>query len=160
MILKPEQIRTILLVLCMGLASVTSVQADFQSDSVKIVTKLFAQQVCWNRGDIDCFMQTYWRSDSLKFIGKDGITYGWQATIDRYRKKYPDQSRMGALSFQVLEIEYLGPNTIMLVGKWELKRAMRAISVCGNRCYNICSKTLDHYKQRSVKTHLPSIKRC
>jgi len=124
MILKPEQMRTILLILCIGLTSITMAQSDFQSDSSKIVTKLFAQQACWNKGDIDCFMQTYWRSDSLKFIGKDGITYGWQATIDRYRKKYPDQSHMGALSFNVLEMEYLGPNTIMLVGKWDLIRAM------------------------------------
>ena len=122
--LKPARIQTILFVLCMGLTSITLAQSDFRSDSSKIVTKLFAQQVCWNKGDIDCFMQTYWRSDSLKFIGKDGITYGWQATIDRYRKKYPDQSYMGSLSFNVLEMEYLGPNTIMLVGKWDLIRAM------------------------------------
>jgi hypothetical protein len=59
----------------------------------------------------------------LKFIGKDGITYGWQATLDRYKSKYPDQSYMGTLSFSVLELEYLGINTIMLVGKWDLKRA-------------------------------------
>ncbi|MBL4578307.1 MAG: nuclear transport factor 2 family protein, partial [Flavobacteriales bacterium] len=79
---------------------------------------------CWNNGDLECFMETYWKSDSLKFIGKDGITYGWDATISRYKQKYPDKSHMGVLSFDVLEFEYLGRETIMLVGKWGLKRAM------------------------------------
>jgi len=119
-----QQLRALLLILFIGGASLAMAQADFRSDSSSVVDKLFVQQACWNNGDIDCFMETYWKSDSLKFIGKDGITYGWQATIDRYKSKYPDQSYMGTLSFNVLALEYLGSNTLMLVGKWDLKRTM------------------------------------
>ena len=31
------------------------------------------QESCWNRGDLECFMNGYWESDSLMFIGKDKI---------------------------------------------------------------------------------------
>jgi hypothetical protein len=119
-----QQVSAILVISCVGLSSITRAQSDLQSDSSAVVAKLFDQQACWNNGDIDCFMEAYWKSDSLKFIGKDGITYGWQATIDRYKSKYPDQSFMGSLSFNVLALEYLGSNTLMLVGKWDLKRTM------------------------------------
>ena len=124
MFYNAKQIGVVLLVLCAIVRHASFAQSDFKTDSSKIVSKLFEQQICWNKGDIDCFMETYWKSDSLKFIGKDGITYGWQATIDRYKKKYPDQTFMGSLDFTVLEMEYLGPNSLMLVGKWDLKRAM------------------------------------
>lgn len=104
--------------------SVPNDSSNFVGDSTLIVEKLYTQQACWNNGDIDCFMQTYWKSDSLKFIGKDGITFGWQATIERYKHRYPDKSYMGVLSFEVLEMEYLSENSLMLVGKWGLKRDM------------------------------------
>jgi len=124
MIYKAKQIGGILLVLFALVRHASFAQSDFKSDSTHIVNKLFTQQTCWNKGDIDCFMETYWESDSLKFIGKDGITYGWKATLDRYKTKYPDKSHMGVLSFDVLELEYLGPETMMLVGRWGLKREM------------------------------------
>jgi len=124
MMIHTQKKRLLLLALtihCMGMANA---QSHFKSDSSIISEKLFIQRDCWNNGDLECFMETYWKSDSLKFIGKDGITYGWDATISRYKQKYPDKSHMGVLSFDVLEFEYLGRETIMLVGKWGLKRAM------------------------------------
>lgn len=81
------------------------------------------QQADWNKGDLEGFMHGYWESDSLKFIGKTGITYGWQATLDRYKRGYPDQSAMGTLTFTLLHFEKLGPKGAFVVGKWELKRA-------------------------------------
>ena len=54
------------------------------------------QELAWNTGDIDSFMKYYWKSDSLKFIGSSGITYGWQKTLDNYKKKYPDAKALEA----------------------------------------------------------------
>ena len=122
MILNVARISFKLIVVNICWISIASAQTNIKSDSSKIVAKLFSQQICWNKGDIDCFMETYWQSDSLKFVGKDGITYGWEATMNRYKEKYPDQTHMGVLSFDVLEVEPLGSNTIMLIGKWGLKR--------------------------------------
>ncbi|MFM7710470.1 MAG: hypothetical protein ACKO5C_06105, partial [Ferruginibacter sp.] len=45
--------------------------ATAQSHTEKaVIALLHEQDACWNRGDLDGFMQTYWQSDSLMFIGK------------------------------------------------------------------------------------------
>ena len=51
----------------------------------EIRTLLQKQTEAWNRGDVEGFMEGYWKSDSLMFIGKSGITYGWQKTLDNYK---------------------------------------------------------------------------
>ncbi|SKA16557.1 Ketosteroid isomerase homolog [Chitinophaga eiseniae] len=95
-----------------------------QDDRRQIESLMAAQTSAWNRGDIDGFMQTYWRSDSLLFIGKNGVTYGWQATLDRYKKTYPDSTAMGKLDFKLLEFKPLGRDVYFVVGKWHLQRSI------------------------------------
>jgi hypothetical protein len=88
----------------------------------KIRTVLAEQQECWNKGDIDCFMQGYWNSDSLRFIGSSGINYGWQATLHSYKSSYPDKTAMGKLEFDILNVEPLGTEHCLVTGKWKLIR--------------------------------------
>ena len=33
-----------------------------------------AQQIAWPKHDLEGFMQGYWKSDSLKFYGSNGVT--------------------------------------------------------------------------------------
>ena len=33
------------------------------------------------------------------FVGSQGITYGWKATLENYKKGYPDRATMGKLKF-------------------------------------------------------------
>ena len=66
-------------------------------------------------------MQGYWQSDSLMFIGKNGIKYGWQTTLDNYKSSYPDKATMGQLSFEVIKLEQANEYAYML-GKWSLMR--------------------------------------
>lgn len=80
------------------------------------------QEAAWNKGDIDGFMSSYWNSDSLKFIGKKGITYGWKNTLDNYKKSYPDKATMGKLSFTIISIEVLSSTSCYVIGKWALDR--------------------------------------
>jgi len=95
-----------------------------QVDQQKITALMDAQTSAWNKGDINGFMKTYWQSDSLLFIGKNGITYGWQATLDRYKKTYPDVTAMGKLDFKLLEFKPLAEGIYFLVGKWHLQRTI------------------------------------
>lgn len=89
------------------------------------IRQLMQQQTdAWNKGNIPAFMQTYWQSDSLLFIGKNGITKGWQATLDRYKKSYPDTAAMGQLHFNLLEFKQLTPELYFLVGQWHLQRSV------------------------------------
>ncbi len=80
------------------------------------------QQTAWNNGDIDGFMQGYWKSDSLLFVGKTAPVHGWQGTIERYKKAYPDKAAMGTLNFTIIKIELLDDTNAFMLGAWNLKR--------------------------------------
>jgi ketosteroid isomerase-like protein len=89
------------------------------------IRKVLDDQVaCWNKGDLECFMQGYWQSDQLVFVGKKGPTYGWQKTLDNYKEGYPDQLAMGTLTFDLLQIQPLGKTHYLVIGKWTLKRVI------------------------------------
>ncbi|MEQ9403135.1 MAG: nuclear transport factor 2 family protein [Cyclobacteriaceae bacterium] len=80
------------------------------------------QVECWNSGDLECFMEGYWKSDKLVFIGSKGLTYGWDTTLDNYKKSYPDKAAMGTLTFEIKIIEPLSDEFWFVVGKWNLQR--------------------------------------
>ncbi|OHX67886.1 YybH family protein [Flammeovirga pacifica] len=83
---------------------------------------LSRQENAWNRGDLDKFMNGYWESDDLLFIGKSGVTNGWQATLDNYKKSYPNTEAMGKLKFNLIKVEKLSKNVALVIGKWHLSR--------------------------------------
>jgi ketosteroid isomerase-like protein len=87
-----------------------------------IVQVLTVQTAAWNRGDLPGYMQGYWQSDSLVFIGKKGLTYGWQPTLANYQKSYPDKAAMGQLDFSGLRVTLLGAEAAQVVGRWHLAR--------------------------------------
>lgn len=93
-----------------------------ENEKDRIVKKMDKQVVCWNNGDIPCFMQYYWQSDSLKFVGKNGITYGWQNTLNRYLEKYPDKKAMGQLAFKIIHVEDINDGMILVTGSWKLEK--------------------------------------
>lgn len=99
-----------------------------KSDEVKIRQILAAQTAAWNKGDIQSFMQGYWKSDSLMFIGKNGITRGWQQTLENYKAGYPDTATMGKLSFELISLKKLSADYFFVVGKWLLKRSIGDVS--------------------------------
>lgn len=84
---------------------------------------LDAQQLAWNRGDIDGFMQGYWHSDALRFDAGTTTTFGWQATRDRYSVRYPDRAAMGRLQFSDVQVNLLDADRASVSGGWELQRA-------------------------------------
>ncbi len=103
----------------------STLQAQEKSEvyeQILVEAMMDVQQSLWNAGSIDDFMKLYWQSDSLEFIGSKGITYGWQKTLDNYKKGYPDKKAMGQLKFTILENKQLSENYIYIVGKWQLTK--------------------------------------
>ncbi|MFY7829830.1 MAG: YybH family protein [Flectobacillus sp.] len=96
--------------------------AQTNKDKQQILETLDKQNQAWNRGDVVSFMKGYWESDSLMYIGKNGVTYGYQKTLASYQKNYPDKASMGTLKFTIIKVNFLGPQHCLLVGKWELSR--------------------------------------
>lgn len=93
---------------------------DKDIEAVKSI--LHAQQADWNRADIDAFMEAYWKSEELQFVGSSGVIYGWENTLARYKRNYPDPEAMGKLSFDILQVHKLSGKVILLTGKYTLDR--------------------------------------
>jgi hypothetical protein len=96
-------------------------QSKEENEIRQILTR---QTETWNQGNIEGFMQTYWKSDSLMFIGKSGVHFGWQETLSNYKKSYPDTTAMGKLSFDIITMKKISPEYYYVVGKWMLKRSI------------------------------------
>ncbi len=88
----------------------------------EIAQLLAAQSAAWNRGDIEGFMQGYLQSDELRFASGGNVTYGWRATLERYKKGYPDKAAMGTLAFTELVVTPLAPDAAIAFGRWQLTR--------------------------------------
>jgi ketosteroid isomerase-like protein len=95
-----------------------------QSDAEKEILGILEKQTqAWNRGELEAFMKGYWVNDSLMYIGKGGVTYGYASTLNSYKKNYGDTARMGKLKFDILHVKSLGPDHYFVVGKWFLTRS-------------------------------------
>jgi ketosteroid isomerase-like protein len=93
----------------------------FAQDRQAILKVMADQQAAWNRGDLEDFMQGYWKSDSLLFVGKTAPTKGWQATLNNYKKGYPNKAAMGTLSFNILKVDVLDATNAFVLGGWNVK---------------------------------------
>lgn len=81
------------------------------------------QETAWSAGDIPQFMEGYWKSAELSFVGKSGINKGWQTTLDNYEQGYPNQEAMGQLTFEILEMNRISVDAYHMIGRYTLVRA-------------------------------------
>ena len=93
-----------------------------EEDKNQIIDILDRQTKAWNAGDVISFMKGYWESDSLMYIGKLGVTYGYKPTLEQYKKNYPDLSTMGTLKFDIIKVDFISKDACFVVGKWQLTR--------------------------------------
>ena len=103
----------------MSCNSKTTVQVD--KDDIMFILNTLAK--AWSDYNIEAFMDGYWKSDSLKFYGASGITYGWQNTLDNYRKRYPSKEHTGKLDFKINSISKINNGAYYVMGEYYLKRS-------------------------------------
>jgi ketosteroid isomerase-like protein len=121
---SPGHGRALTIFFCILMAPIVSAApSQIQNATAQIRSVLRAQQDAWNRGDIDGFMNGYARSASTVFVSEDTIRRGWETVRERYREKYSDRAKMGALTFSDLEITLLSPDAAVALGRWSLQRA-------------------------------------
>ncbi|MCX6590563.1 MAG: DUF3225 domain-containing protein [Acidobacteria bacterium] len=92
------------------------------SDDFAIRQVLELQEAAWNRGDIDRFMQGYENSPQTLFFGAAGITRGYQAVLDNYKRRYASKEAMGKLTFTILEVRLTGADAAFVLGRFALDR--------------------------------------
>lgn len=111
--------KRLFVLLSFALFVVSAVKAQ---EKQKVLKVLDAQRLAWNNGDLESYMQTYWKNDSLLFVGKSGATYGWQKTLENYKKGYPDKKAMGFLTFDIKKVNFLNKEMAFVLGAWHLQR--------------------------------------
>jgi beta-aspartyl-peptidase (threonine type) len=110
---------------CLILAALALPAFEGSSSTEKAVRAVLdAQVVSWNKGDLEGFMEGYWRSPKLSFASGGEVTRGWDATLERYKKKYRSEgAEMGKLTFSELEVEPIGSDAALVRGHWQLVRS-------------------------------------
>ncbi|BDM62581.1 periplasmic L-asparaginase [Shewanella sp. NFH-SH190041] len=106
-------IAALLLLLALPVAAVPS------DDIARLLQQ---QEDAWNQGNLDAYMQGYWQSANMRFVSNDHVRYGWQTTLDAYKKHYPDKAALGTLTFNITEIKMLSNYAALVVGRWQLER--------------------------------------
>src|SRR5262245_13053690 len=114
--------RSSLLLFCCTITALTiHAQQTKKSPQSQIRAVLDAQVAAWNGGDLEAFMEGYWRSAELTFFSGDRKFSVWQAMLERYLKTYQGEGQaMGTLEFSELDIDLLSPGTALVRGRWKL----------------------------------------
>ncbi len=95
--------------------------AQPSNDRADVEQLLQVQADAWNRGDLDGFMAGYWKSPELTFVSGGKVTTGWDATMQRYRKRYKaDGKEMGKLTFSDLKVRTVSNTFAVVTGRWAL----------------------------------------
>lgn len=100
---------------------VSAVSAQESKAQTAIRKVMDDQAAAWNRGDIEGFMQGYWKSEKLTFVSSR-VTRGWQQTLENYKRSYDTREKIGTLTFSDLEITLLSKDAALVLGSWSLKR--------------------------------------
>lgn len=91
-----------------------------EQEKEAIINVMNQQEKDWSNGDIDSFMEGYWKSDSLTFIGRNGIANGWETTLNNYKKGYPTKNDMGKLTFKVFKLDFFNSTNAYMIGQYTL----------------------------------------
>ena len=122
--LKPVSLTSIATAIILSCSAPNNKETFTSADKSAIIKNLTDAKADWNAGNLERFMESYWKSDSLQFIGKKKINFGWQTTLDNYKKGYPDTVAMGKLRFEILRVNPIASDAAFLTGRFFLKRSI------------------------------------
>ncbi len=112
----------IALIICVFTFSLSFAQINKASEIKAIQKVLKKQRIAWSNNDLEAYMEGYWKSDSLAFYGKKGVTYGWEDTLDHYLTYYPTAAYTGKLSYKINAVTNIAPEAYYVLGEYHIKR--------------------------------------
>lgn len=116
--------KKLLCIVCLFTVSLFNAQSNESKDKKAIESVLKKQRIAWSKGDLDSFMEGYWKNESLQFYGSTGLTSGWDNTFDRYEKGYPSKEDMGTLNYIINNISKISDDSYYVLGEFHLKRTI------------------------------------
>ena len=112
------------LVIMASILAACTTKHNFDTQSIETAVRgvMNDQVKAWNEGNVEAYMNGYYKSDSLRFASGGTITLGWQFVLDRYKKRYSSRALMGQLTFSDLDVTIVSPDAAIAFGKWQLQR--------------------------------------
>ena len=99
----------------------TSSKLSLSQDDLSAIQANFDQQAaCWNKGDLECYVQAYYPSENVQTISRAGVTKGYRDILASYQKYFP-KDKMGHLHFDNFSYKKLNKQYIYVVGRFNLK---------------------------------------
>ena len=114
--------KKLIVLLCIVCFFSSYAQSNDEADIKAINKVLKKQRIAWSNNNLEEFMEGYWKNDSLKFYGSNGVTYGWENTLERYQKAYPTKEHTGKLNFRINAITKISEGAYYVLGEYHLKR--------------------------------------
>ena len=100
---------------------ITSPNFNFDQEAAAIEEVMRKQEAAWSQGDLETFMEGYWKSEKLSFGGKRGFTYGYDNVLNNYKKGYPTKEIMGKLTFDIIDIMPITSEAAYVLGRYSLE---------------------------------------
>jgi uncharacterized protein (TIGR02246 family) len=97
-------------------------EGSSDADAKKAIQSVLDQQVAaWNRGDIKGFMDGYWNSAELTYVGNTKVTRGWQTLLDRFEELSKTSSgQIGTLELPETQITVLSKESALVWGTYRV----------------------------------------
>ena len=91
----------------------------FEKDTLAIRANFSQQEACWNKGDLECYMEAYAPDGVIQTISRGGVTQGYQNILSGYKKNFP-REKMGQLRFDQIGYTRLTDEYYYVVGRFNL----------------------------------------
>jgi len=82
-----------------------------------------AQAEAWSRGDLDGYLDYFWRDPRLYYGSVNTVVRGWEALRESYASRYGEGAQLGQLRFSEVNIEILSADTAMVTGRFHVTEA-------------------------------------
>ncbi len=100
------------------LLSIFSFSSFCQSKDVQDIMQVMKdEEIVWNRGDIEGYVQFYAPEDSVRMIYSSGISFGRDSILAFYKKYWPKE-RMGTLTLDEPTFEKISDKYYFVTGRF------------------------------------------
>jgi uncharacterized protein (TIGR02246 family) len=88
-----------------------------EADRAAIRQLLDSHLESWNGGDLGGLLDTYVQDESARYATAGTVVHGIERIRERFRRAYPDWSRLGELRYEDVVITLAGPAHALVFGR-------------------------------------------
>ena len=105
-----------------GLNAQSQTSLDCNKVRNEVIKELKRCEDGWNKGSLEDYMLSYWKSDSIRFAGNNNYRFGWNKVLETYKKSFSTRELMGKLTFSELDVTPITDKDAMVFGRFTVER--------------------------------------